>query len=293
MKVGLIGTGRMGGGMARRILGNGFDLKILRRDSRQTDPLVALGAHVAKDIAELCEDCNLIITMLPSDRILEEVALGTSGLAKWLAPGAIHMASGTHSASTIEKLMAAHHSQRQNLVCCPVLGRPDRAAEGKLGLLPAGPPAAIERIMPVLRVLGETIFRPGENPLSAVAVKIANNFVLGCAIEAMGEGMSLVRKYGVDPILFHEVLTKGLFNCIAYQSYGDVIAKEDWGRVGATASIGLKDAKLAIAAAEKVGVTLPSGIVWHDHLVKACDRGEGALDWAVMAREQFRSSGLE
>ena len=160
-------------------------------------------------------------------------------------------------------------------------------------MIPGGPSSAIERITPILNLLGDTIFNAGENPLSSVAVKIANNFILGCAIEAMGEGMSLVRKYDVQPALFYEVLTKGLFNCIAYQSYGDVIAKEDWGRVGATATIGLKDAELALEAAARVRVPLPSGDVWHNHLLSACGRGEESLDWAVMAREQFRHSGLE
>jgi len=151
----------------------------------------------------------------------------------------------------------------------------------------------VEEVVPVLQVLGDRIFSAGENPLAAVAVKIANNFVLGCAIEAIGEGMALARKYQVEPGLFHTVLTNGLFNCIAYQSYGDIIAKEDWSRVGATAATGLKDAQLAFEAAERVQVPLPSGRVWRDHLMAACGRGEESLDWAVMARQQFRNSGLE
>jgi 3-hydroxyisobutyrate dehydrogenase-like beta-hydroxyacid dehydrogenase len=293
MKIGLIGLGRMGGSMARRLLSKGFELAVLDQDSRQTGPLGELGAYVATDIGDLCRGRNLIITMLPTDLILENVVLGTGGLLSSLANGAVHMISGTHGVSIVERLIDAHQKNGQVLVSCTVLGRPDRAAEGKLGLIPAGPDADIERIMPALEALGETIFRPGENALSSVAVKIANNFVLGCAIEAMGEGMALVRKYGVPPQLFYDVLTKGLFNCIAYQAYGDVIAKEDWSRVGATAAIGLKDAQLALEAAEKVRVPLPSGNVWHNHLLSACGRGEEALDWAVMAREQFRRSGLE
>ena len=104
---------------------------------------------------------------------------------------------------------------------------------------------------------------------------------------------ALVRKYGVDAEIFYRVLTEGLFNCVAYQAYGDVIAKEDWGRVGAPISIGLKDGGLAFEAAERASVPLPSWLIWRDHLLAAQERGEGALDWAVMAREQFRRSGLE
>lgn len=283
----------MGGGMAKRLLANGYDLRVYGRDPHRTAPLAALGASVAKDIPELCQNRDLVITMLPSDASLEEVTLGPTGLATSMAAEAVHMVSGTHGIPVMEKLMSAHQQHAQTLVACTVLGRPDRAAEGKLGLIPAGPSTVIERITPMLKVLGETLFSSGENPLSSVAVKIANNFVLGCAIEAMGEGMSLVRKYGVDPLLFYEVLTKGLFNCVAYQGYGHLIATQNWGCVGATATIGLKDIHLALEAAEKVSVPLPSGEVWRAHLSKACDRGEASLDWAVMAREQFRNSGLE
>ena len=293
MQIGFIGLGRMGGAMARRLLAHGFSLGVFDPDVRQTAALQGLGAQVAGNIAELCRDRTLLITMLPSDAVLEAVALGAQGLVESMQAGAVHMVSGTHGVLAIEALSLAHARHGQVLVSCTVLGRPDRAAEGKLGLIAAGPAAAVEAIASVLAVLGEKVFRPGENPLSAVAIKIANNFVLGCAIEAMGEGMALARRYEVDPLLFHEVLSQGLFNCIAYQSYGDVIARQDWGRIGATATIGLKDAQLAFEAAERVKIPLPSGNVWRDHLLTACGRGEESLDWAVMAREQFRNSGLE
>jgi 3-hydroxyisobutyrate dehydrogenase-like beta-hydroxyacid dehydrogenase len=293
MKIGLIGLGRMGGAMARRLLSHGCDLRILRRDPRQSAAFEAQGASVAVDIAGLCEGRELLISMLPSDESLEDVALGQGGLTDSLPPGAIHMVSGTHAVRTIEKLLAAHRGHGQVLISCTVLGRPDRAEAGTVGLIPAGPAAAIARLSAVLNTLGQAIFHAGEDPLSGVALKIANNFVLGCAIEAIGEGMSLVRRYGVDPELFQEILTQGLFNCVAYQGYGDVIAKQDWHRVGATASIGLKDARLALEAADKFHVPLPSATVWHEHLLAACARGEAALDWSVMAREQFRRSGLE
>ena len=293
MVIGFIGLGRMGGAMARRLLAHGHSLGVFDRDLEQTAALQALGAYVARDIADVCRGRTLIISMLPSDAILKTVAMSAGGLVESMATGAIHMVSGTHGVVAVQELVDAHAARAQVLVSCTVLGRPDRAAEGKLGLIAAGPRAALDAIAPVLAVLGENTFHPGENPLSAVAIKIANNFVLGCAIEAIGEGMALARKYQVDPLLFHEVLSQGLFNCVAYQSYGDVIAKQDWGRIGATATIGLKDAQLAFEAAEKVHVPLPSGNVWRDHLLSACGRGEAALDWAVMAREQFRSSGLE
>lgn len=279
--------------MAGRLIDAGHEVAIYDRDEAQMALLAERGARRADGLAGACADRQVVITMLPSDEVLDLVATGPGGLAESLPRGAIHMVSGTHGVTVVEKLAAAHKAGGQVLVSCTVLGRPDRAAAGKLGLIASGPAAAVETIRPLLAVLGDTIFEAGEDPLSGVAAKIANNFVLGCAIEAMGEGMALVRKYGVDPQLFFDVMTSGLFDCVAYRAYGDVIAKQDWGRVGATATIGLKDAALAFEAADRAVVPLPSGAVWRDHLLSACDRGEGGLDWSVMARQQFRESGLE
>src|SRR6185437_15607433 len=212
---------------------------------------------------------------------------GPQGLVGSLAAGAIHVVSGTHGVQVIDQIAAAHRAAHQVLVTCHVLGRPDLAASGKLGLVPAGPPDALRALQPLFAVLGERIFEAGEDPLAATALKVANNYVLGCAIEAIGEGMAMVRKYGVDPQVFYRVLVEGLFDCTAYRAYADIIAKMDWGRIGATAVIGLKDAVLSRQAADKVHMTLPSLAAWQTHLAHAIARGEANLDWSVMAREQF------
>lgn len=153
--------------------------------------------------------------------------------------------------------------------------------------------AAIDKVRPLLEVLGQRNIEVGESPQASTAVKIANNFVLGCAIEAMGEAFSLVEKLGVKPEQFLDVMLNGLFGAPAYEVYGKMIVDRAWEGHGATAVIGLKDANLALEAAETANIPLPSTHIWRDHLIKAIERGEGHLDWAVMAKEQARASGLE
>lgn len=293
MKIGFVGLGRMGAAMARRLCSTDHDLRVYDTQAMQRAQFASTSAQIASDLKEVCEERELVISMLPNDEVLTSFVLGSSGLCSYLPSGAIHMVSGTHGVTTIQRLIEAHADHNQILVSCTVLGRPERAQEGKLGLIPAGPTSEIARLLPILEQLGNRIFRPGNNPLSAAAIKIANNFVLGCAIEAMGEAMALIRRYDVDASVFQQILTEGLFDSVAYHSYGAVIAQQDWGNVGATAVIGLKDAELALEAARRVQVPLPSGDVWRNHLLSACGRGEGLLDWSVMAREQFRRSGLE
>jgi 3-hydroxyisobutyrate dehydrogenase-like beta-hydroxyacid dehydrogenase len=117
--------------------------------------------------------------------------------------------------------------------------------------------------------------------------------MLGCAIEAMGEGFSLVRKYGVKPeVFFDAVLAEGQFACRAYKIYGQLIAEERYLPAGQRAVLAVKDVNLALAAGEAVGVPLPSGNIWRDRLVGAVAHGEGEHDWSVMARDQARASGL-
>jgi 3-hydroxyisobutyrate dehydrogenase-like beta-hydroxyacid dehydrogenase len=292
VKVGFIGLGRMGRRMARRVVEAGHDVVVYNRTPAKAAELADAGARVAASIGGACDGREVVITMLADDRALEEVVFAAGGLRDSLAPGAIHVAMGTHGVDVIRTLAGAHAEAGQVLVAAPVLGRPDVAAAGQLGIVPAGPTEAVARCRPLFEVIGRRAFEAGSQPEAAAAIKVANNFVLGCAIEAMGEAFSLVRKFGVTPAVMYEVLINGMFGAPAYTIYGRIIADEAYGEVGVTALLGLKDANLALAAATAVRVPLPSASVWRDRLLGAIAHGDGEKDWAVMALEQARASGL-
>jgi 3-hydroxyisobutyrate dehydrogenase-like beta-hydroxyacid dehydrogenase len=293
MKVGFIGLGRMGQGMAGRILAAGHDMLVTDPVPGQTTPLEEAGAVAVESPAAASQDRDVVISMLPSDGALNAVLHNDGGLIDGMPASCIHMASGTHGVPAINAAYKAHSDAGQTMIACPVLGRPDLAAEGLIKVVPAGPAEAVDKVEPILDAIGQQTFRAGTEPQSAAAVKIANNFLLGCAIENMGEALSLVEKLGVEPEMFFEVMTQGLFAAPAYEVYGRFIVDKNWDSHGATAVIGLKDADLALEAAEAADVPLPSTHIWRDYLQKAIDRGEGHLDWAVMALEQARASGLE
>jgi 3-hydroxyisobutyrate dehydrogenase-like beta-hydroxyacid dehydrogenase len=223
---------------------------------------------------------------------VEQVVTQEGGLLASLPKGGIHVCAGTHSVACIQKLKTLHADAGQVLIATPMLGRPDVVSAGQAGMVLGGAKEAVDKIRPCFEAVARRTFEAGGDPAAAAAIKIANNFVLGCAIEAMGEGMSLVRKYEVVPEVFYDVLTDGLFNCSAYKVYGKIIAEERYQPAGQRAILGLKDANLALAAAEAVGVPLPSGNVWRDRLVGAAAHGEAEHDWAVMAKDQARASGL-
>ena len=293
MRVGFIGLGRMGAGMARRLLDAGHELCVFDVAAAQTAPFAAAGARVAKSVAELAAGSEIVITMLVEDAIVTQVALGPGGLSSALRAGTIHLVMGTHGVATVRELESKHGAAGQILVAAPVLGRPDLAASGQLGVVVAGPDAAVARCSELLKVIGRRIFVAGAKPESATAIKLANNAVLGCAMAAMAEGFALVRKYGVQPQVFQDVMTEGLFAAPAYKVYGQKMVDESYDQVGSPIFVGLKDANLIAAAADLARVPMPSHNVYHDRLLGAVAHGDGDRDQAVLAREQARASGLE
>ena len=293
MKVGLIGLGRMGTAMARRVLAGGHDLVVYNRTPQKAADLVQAGARAAASVGAACAGREMLITMVADDAALQDVALSSGGVRDSLPAGATHVAMGTHGVAAIRALDAAHVEARQNFVAAPVLGRPEAVDAGKLGIVAAGPAGALAACAPVFGVIGGRVFNAGRKPESAAAIKLANNFVLACCIEAMGEAFALARKYEVAPMLLFEVLTEGLFAAPAYKTYGSIIAEERYDHVGFTARLGLKDTNLVLAAAESAGVPLPSANLVRDRLLGAIAHGDGDRDWSVIAREQARASGLD
>jgi 3-hydroxyisobutyrate dehydrogenase-like beta-hydroxyacid dehydrogenase len=292
MKVGFIGLGRMGQVMVRRMLDAKHEVGIYNRTPEKAKALADAGGTVLGSIKEAATYAAGVFTMLADDAAVLEVVNQVGGLLQSLPKGGVHICAGTHSVATIQTLKKLHSDAGQILIATPMLGRPEVVASGQAGMVLGGAKESVDGFRPLFEAIARRCFDAGSDPAAAAAIKIANNFVLGCAIEAMGEGFALVRKYDVVPDVFYDVMTDGLFACSAYKVYGKIIAEERYLPAGQRAILGLKDANLALAAAEAVGVPLPSGNVWRDRLVGAAAHGESEHDWAVMARDQARASGL-
>lgn len=292
MKVGFIGLGRMGQAMARRLIDGGHDIGAYNRTAARGKPLIDAGAKPLESIRAAANYGDAVFTMLADDAAVLDVVSQPGGLLASLPKGGIHVCAGTHSVAAITKLKALHGEAGQVLIATPMLGRPEVVASGQAGMVLGGAKEAVDRCRPLFTAIARRTFEAGADPVAAAAIKIANNFVLGCAIEAMGEGFALTRKYDVVPDVFLDVMTDGLFACSAYKIYGKLIAEERYQPAGQRAILGLKDANLALEAGGAVGVPLPSGNVWRDRLVGAVAHGEAEHDWAVMAKDQARASGL-
>ena len=290
MRIGFIGLGKMGEVMAERLVAANHDLVVSNRTMSKTAALVERGA-VAGSIGDAAAYGDIVITMLENDDALEAVMGG--GLLSHLKTDAIHLCMGTHSLTSVEAIHGAHLEANQWLVSAPVLGRPPAAAAGLLGIIAAGDAKAVACCQSIFGNLGRQTYLVGSEPSTATAAKIANNFLLATSIQALGEAFALSGKCGVPSDIMCEILTEGLFSGLAHKTYGKIIAdKAYFGEPGFSATTGLKDVMLALTAGHDKAVPLPSANICRDRLLSAIARGDGRLDWTVMALEQDRASGL-
>lgn len=281
MKVGFIGLGQMGSGMAANLLQAGHEVTVYNRSREKMQPLLAKGAKPADRIADACGGAA-VITMLSDDAAVESVALGDDGLVRHLAKDAVHVSASTVSVALSERLAAAHAQAGQGFVAAPVFGRPDAAAARKLFVVAAGPAATIAAVNPLFDAIGQRTFVVSETPQAASLVKLSGNFLLASVIEALGEAMALVEKGGVDRNEYLDLLTSTLFNAPVYKGYGGLIANRKFEPAGFAAPLGQKDIRLALAAAEKLQVPMPIASLLRDRFLTLLAHGGEKLDWAAI-----------
>jgi len=279
MNVGFVGLGQMGRPMVERLKGAGHALKVYNRT--RSSPAVL-------ERPEAVLDSEVVITMLADDVAVRAVWLD-SGLAARLPKGSIHLNMATVSMGIARELTAIH---KGGYVAAPVFGRPPLAAQGQLDIIAAGPRAALERCQPLFAVLGKQTFVVGEEPAKANAVKIARNFLLATVIESLGEAFALVRKCGVEPQKFLEILGSTSLGSPAYKNYGKMIVEEAWQPAQFAMPLGVKDVELALATAREAGMRLPSAEMIRKHLLDAIAAGRAEQDWAALAGKLAADAGL-
>ncbi|MBZ5652248.1 MAG: NAD(P)-dependent oxidoreductase [Acidobacteriia bacterium] len=290
MKVGLIGLGNMGSGMAASLLKGGHEVTVYNRTPTKAQALVALGArHVAR-VADACRG-DAVITMLADDSAVESVVFGDASVIKNLAKGAIHISSSTISVALSEKMAAAHAASGQRFVSAPVFGRPEAAAAARLFIAVAGAPDAVDDCMPLFDSIGQKTFHFGENPPDANLVKLSGNFLISSVIEALGEAMALVGKAGLDQHQYVDFLTSTLFNAPVYKTYGGLIADKKFVPAGFAAPLGFKDNRLVLAAAEKLRVPLPLASLIYNRFLTLLARGGESLDWSAFSQLAAEDAG--
>jgi 3-hydroxyisobutyrate dehydrogenase-like beta-hydroxyacid dehydrogenase len=279
MKIGFLGYGQMGRPMVARLKGAGHSVKVYNRTRRSADVVTE---------AEQVLDAEVVITMLADDAAVRSVWID-SAMARELPAGAIHLNMATVSMAISRELA----SLQKSYVAAPVFGRPPLAAQGQLDIIAAGPGELVERCKPLFSVLGKQTFVVGEEPAAANAVKIARNFLLACLIESLGEAFALVRKCGVEPQKFLDVIGSTSLGSPAYRNYGKMIVEQAWKPAQFAMPLGVKDVELALSTARAAGMDLPLGEMIRAHLMDAIRAGRAEEDWAALAGHIAQRAGVK
>jgi 3-hydroxyisobutyrate dehydrogenase-like beta-hydroxyacid dehydrogenase len=292
MKIGFIGLGNMGAAIAPNLIRAGETVTVYNRTPGKAEGVRQLGAGIAGTAGEAASGAEAVITVLADDHAVEEVVFAKGGVLDSLPEGAVHVSISTISVALSRRLAEAHRGRRQQYVAAPVFGRPEAAAAAKLFVVACGPADQVARCRPLFEAIGQKTFQCGEEPSAANVIKLAGNFLITTVIESLAEATALVRKHGVDPNAFLEVLTGSLFGAPVYQTYGRMIASDNFEPAGFKMPLGLKDNRLLIAAAEDARVPMPMATLVHDRFLAALAQGMGEADWAAIARISYRSAGL-
>ena len=294
MEIGFIGLGNMGRGMAANLLNAGHHITVYNRSPAKAEALVQQGATAARSIAEACSGA-VVFTMLANDQAVENVTFGDpggeEGIVASLGQGATHVSSSTISVAMSQRLAAAHAEAGQRYVAAPVFGRPEAASAAKLFVIAAGDPQVLEPLVPLFDAIAQRTFVVSEQPHTANLVKLSGNFLIASAIESVGEAVALVTKAGVDRLQYVDILTSTLFAAPVYQTYGGLIARQEFEPAGFAATLGLKDIELVLAAAQQLQVPLPVASLLRDRLLTLVATGGGQLDWSAVSALADRDAG--
>jgi hypothetical protein len=289
MKIGFIGLGRMGHHVAANLMKAGHSVTVWNRSQAPVQALVAKGATAAATPEDALKG-DAVFSMLSNDAVMRDVGLAGPLLEK--APkGLIHVNLSTISVAFAQELAAAHKQRGLSYISAPVFGRPEMAEAAQLVLVAGGDAAALQTMQPVFDKIGARTV-PLDAPEKANLFKIAGNFMIASELESTGEAFALLRKGGVDPALFHDVLSGRLFTGAVFKAYGAMILNRAYEPAGFALTLGLKDVNLARAAAEGMGMTMPTAELLKANYDQAVAWGWQDKDWAAIGEVPAKKAGV-
>ena len=292
-QVAVLGLGQMGQAIASNLLKAGFAVRVWNRSPDKARPLVSSGAVLANTPALALEGgVDVVVSMVTDDAALNEIVHAHDGIGSRLAAGVVHLSMSTIAPTTAEAMALDHEKRGAGFVAAPVFGKPDAAAAARLVICVSGPARWKQRVAPLLNHLGQRTVDFGETVAAAPTVKLAGNFLIGAAIEAMAEAFTLAEKTGVSRHQVNELFGSTLFACPVYQNYGRMIAAHDYQPPGAPPPLIRKDMRLVLEHAARQQVPMPLASLVHDRLTATVAKGETNVDWTAFAREVSIAAGL-
>jgi 2-hydroxy-3-oxopropionate reductase len=275
--------------MALHLLRAGHQLAVWARRPESAAPLAAAGATVCASAAELAAQSEVVISIITASADVEALALGPAGLAEGFRPGAIHVDMSTIAPGTARKLAAAYAARGVGWLDAPVSGGEQGAIAATLAIMAGGEAAVLERVRPLLQVLGPKLVHIGPAGAGQVA-KACNQMIMVAAIQACAEAMQLARGSGVDAARVRQALMGGSAASRVLDVMGERMVRRDFS-AGIEARLHHKDFGIVLDEAVRLGAPLPIAAQVWQQLNALMANGWGRDDTASLLRALERESG--
>ncbi len=291
VRVGVIGLGSMGLGMARRIAAAGLPIRGYDIRPDAAGPLVADGGGAAPTPAAAAAGAGLLLVMVVDAAQVEQVLFGPDGAVPALPPGAVVMLSSTvpagYVAALAERLAAAGHL----LLDAPVSGGAARAADGTLTIMASGAPAAFERAQAVLDAVAAKVYRLGDRPGVGSTVKTVNQLLAGVHIAAAAEAMAFGVRAGADPRALFDVISNSAGNSWMFSNRVPHMLDDDYRPLSAV-NIFVKDLGVVLDTGRTLRFPLPLAAAAHQLFLAAAAAGHGTEDDAAVVKVFEQLAGV-
>ncbi|NBU43402.1 MAG: NAD(P)-dependent oxidoreductase [Betaproteobacteria bacterium] len=281
-KIGFIGLGRMGKGMASNLQKKGFQLLVLDVNPAPVHELVALGATAAQSVAQIARECGIIITMLPTAVEVEQVATGADGVFAHAAPGSVFMDMSTIDPLATDRLQAAAQGKGLSVVDAPVGRLAEHADRGESLFMVGASDADFARVKPLLDAMGTTVYHCG--PVGTGGrTKLVNNYVAVTLTQVNAEALALSQRFGLD-------ITKTLAVLLGTSANNGQLRMNFPSKVlvddttpGFTIDLAHKDMALVLGAAHASRVPMPVAAAVFESYSQARANDYGRIDFSGIA----------
>jgi 3-hydroxyisobutyrate dehydrogenase-like beta-hydroxyacid dehydrogenase len=284
--IGFIGTGIMGGPMARRLIDAGHDVRVWNRTAAKA---AALGATPAATPAAAADGTEIVIVMLSSGPVCDEVILGEHGLLDAMPPDSLLIVMSSIPVETARHQAEAAGERHLHYLDAPVSGGERGAIDGSLAIMAGGDEATFARARPVLESLGRPV-RIGPAGSGQLA-KLVNQLVVASTIATVSEAMLLAERGGADPARVREALLGGFADSTILRVHGQRMIEQDFAP-GGPAKWQLKDTRTALSQADSLGLDLPVATLVNRLFEDMVANGDGELDHSALIRELRRRNAL-
>jgi 3-hydroxyisobutyrate dehydrogenase len=251
-KIGFIGLGIMGQGMARNLLKAGFELRVWNRTAGKMSELVAEGAIAAESPADLAAQSDMIITCVSDTPDVEEVILGENGVIHGARPGSLVIDMSTISPAVTRQIASRLKQRGVHMLDAPISGGSEGAARGTLAIMVGGEAGQFERALPVFQAMGKTITHVGTNSHGQMVKLVNQILVVGNAL-AMSEALLFAQAGGLDLRKTLAAIENGAAGSWMLSNRGPQILARDW-RPGFMIDLQEKDVRLILKEADELGI---------------------------------------